>query len=320
MSVYVTRDIWKFSQSEHGARLVLLALGDSGHRDLGTSMLKQETIARMTRLSVSSVREAIRLLEEMVEVETRQAVKGRARINIYRVLLGEYTLVEVDESELACRLLEPFSTPAEVAEMKAARAAGIPIHDRQELAVVNEATTASSCGDDRQNPASHKEEPVLDPGSTREAKNASLVAPSGAESERIAEQLRWALTGELGIVSKLTRSEHGAWATAIADLVEVGATVEELVARCAAYRVRWPEMALTPLALVRHWNLLGAAVEIGSTANPVEKWIDQTATMFDPETAHELLDDRPGLDDRERTRLHKLLDERFAAAGEQAVA
>jgi translation initiation factor IF-1 len=72
------------------------------------------------------VRDAIRLARGEVEIETRQAVKGRARINVYRVLLGDFALVEVDEDELACRLLEPFSTPAEVAAMKAATAARRP--------------------------------------------------------------------------------------------------------------------------------------------------------------------------------------------------
>jgi hypothetical protein len=32
VSVYVTREVWKYSRAEHGARLVLLAIADSGTR------------------------------------------------------------------------------------------------------------------------------------------------------------------------------------------------------------------------------------------------------------------------------------------------
>jgi hypothetical protein len=307
VSVYVTREIWKFSRAEHGALLTLLAIGDSGHKDYGTSILKQSSIAKMTRLGETAVRDGVRWLEDAGEIETRQAVRRRTRINVYRVLLGEFADVIVDGDDLGVRLLEPFSTPEEIA----ARRLGTASDDRRIPPVVTAATTAGIRGDDRRNPRSHKEEPVLDPV-TREA-NASLVPADAGERESRKVEISLALSAALGVqLAGMTRHERGGWEKAIAELADVGATRDEVTARCAAYRDRWPDVALTPIALARHWSTLGVVV---ATAKPsgFDAWVTSAPSMFGREMAHEIVDDTSRLDDAERARRHRLVDERFDA-------
>lgn len=309
MSVDVYREVWRHSRSEHGARLTLLALADNASKNEAIAYPGQPLLMEMTRLKERGLRDSLRWLEEEVEIETRQAMKRRTRINVYRVLLGEFAAVVIDPSNLPFRLLQPFSSPNQIATRRAAKSAG-----REEGPT--DPTTGRNGGDDRQNPPLSKEGPGLDP-ETREPKNSSLVAADAAEGEGRVVEIGVALSAALGVqLRTLTRSERGAWERAVHELADVGATRDDVTARCAAYRVRWPEIALTPMALVRHWSLLGAAVEIASPTRKVEEWIDQTAVLFDPETAHELLDDRPGLADAERIRLHQLLDQRFVAGGE----
>lgn len=68
------------------------------------------------------------------------------------------------------------------------------------------------------------------------------------------------LTGQ-----KLTRSEGGRIAKAAKDLREVGATPDEVHAKAAAYRRKWPDVELTPTALVSNW------AQLESRAGPVRR-------------------------------------------------
>lgn len=307
MSVYVVREVWKYSVAENSDLLTLLAISDSASKEEGICWPSQQSICSMTKLSERAVRDAIRSLEDAVEIETRKAIRRRTRINVYRVILGDYASVELDPDNLPFRMLEPFSTTAEIASKKAILEGS---DDRQNLPVVDEATTGTFPLDDRQISPLSKEGPVGN-RQTEETKIVSSVAADAAEGDGRFE-ISLALSAELGIaLAKLTRDERGGWELAVSQLAEVGAGVEDVKARCAAYRTRWPEMALTPLALVRHWSFLGAAIEIAASSNPLDRWLE-VATQFDPETAHELLDDRAGVDDTTRARYHALLDERFA--------
>lgn len=307
MSVYVTREVWKFSRAEHGALLTLLAIADSAHKDYGTSRLKQTSIASMTRLDVRAVRDAVRWLEEHLEIETRQAMKGRARLNVYRVILGEYEQAEVDPDDLGLRLLEPFSTVAELAERRAATNSD----GRQILPVVAGPTSGSFRSDDRQFLPSHKEEPVLD--QVTEEANASSVPAGAGERETRKQEISLALSALLGLELRgMTRAERSKWETAIAQLVKVGATRAQVEARCVAYRAIWPSVRLTAWALVTHWSELGAAVVSGAGADPVAAWCERAPEMFELDVARELLDDRAGLTDDQRTVYHRRLDEAYA--------
>lgn len=307
MSVYVVREVWKYSAAENSDLLTLLAISDSASKEEGICWPSQQSICSMTKLSERAVRDSIRSLEEAVEIETRKAIRRRTRINVYRVVLGDYASVELDPDNLPFRMLEPFSTTVEIAARKALLEGS---DDRQILPVVNGATTGTFQRDDRQISPLSKEGPEGN-RQTEETKTVSSVPADAAEGDGGFE-ISLALSAELGVaLATLTRSERGGWELAVSQLAEVGATAAEIKARCSAYRLRWPDMALTPLALVRHWSFLGAAIEIASSASPLDRWLE-VAMQFDPETAHELLDDRGGVDDATKARYHALLDERFA--------
>lgn len=57
-------------------------------------------------------------------------------------------------------------------------------------------------------------------------------------------------------VPELTRSALGALHRAHAELREVGATPEQVHERAKWYRRKWPQAALTPMALAKHWSQL----------------------------------------------------------------
>lgn len=95
------------------------------------------------------------------------------------------------------------------------------------------------------------------------------MPPEGGESEHdrqlrqseIELALGAAIAGHEHTAKRsLTRSEHGAWRDVISQLVDVDATGDEVRERCQAYRQAWPNMTLTPHALVRHWTTLGGFV------------------------------------------------------------
>jgi Asp-tRNA(Asn)/Glu-tRNA(Gln) amidotransferase A subunit family amidase len=136
------------------------------------------------------------------------------------------------------------------------------------------------------------------------------VPAAAGEREDLVEQLRWALTAELGC-RPTTRSEHGAWEKAIAELADAGATVEQVRERCALYRRRWPSMALTPIALVRWWGWLGSAGAgfVDTKLESRERWIAESSWQIEAEDAHWIVDEWDSLvDDEQRARFHELVD------------
>lgn len=69
---------------------------------------------------------------------------------------------------------------------------------------------------------------------------------------------------------RMTSSQRGQINKATKELRAIEATPEEIRRVAVAYRVRWPEIDLTPPALVKHWNLatapLPASTERSSAA------------------------------------------------------
>lgn len=111
MSVYVVSQVFRESGAELGSRLVLLVLADAAHND-GVTWISQGEIARLSRLNESHVRDCLRSLEALGELETRKAQRGRRRINVYRVIVPD--LAEVDYDRLPFELKEPFTTTADI--------------------------------------------------------------------------------------------------------------------------------------------------------------------------------------------------------------
>jgi hypothetical protein len=61
-----------------------------------------------------------------------------------------------------------------------------------------------------------------------------------------------------------TKNERGKWNAAVKQLRDAGATPAELEQRISAYRKRWPEIAISPLAVANHWGELAGAPSSGN--------------------------------------------------------
>jgi hypothetical protein len=54
--------------------------------------------------------------------------------------------------------------------------------------------------------------------------------------------------------SEMTKSERGRYNKAVKELKEVGATAKDISQRAAVYRSTYPNLHVTPNALVVHWS------------------------------------------------------------------
>ena len=87
--------------------------------------------------------------------------------------------------------------------------------------------------------------------------------------ERKPDLLFEAIATACGIDWKaLTKNERGALNNAAAQLRDINATPEDIQARAAKYRQKWPGIDLTPMALVNNWNTVIAAPEQGACQVP----------------------------------------------------
>lgn len=75
------------------------------------------------------------------------------------------------------------------------------------------------------------------------------------EAPSIFDELYTALGDALG-VTPATTSERTAFARAARELARAGATSVDVAPRVATYRKQWPDMAVTPAAITKHWGTL----------------------------------------------------------------
>jgi len=85
----------------------------------------------------------------------------------------------------------------------------------------------------------------------------------------------------------LTKNERGALNNAASQLREIKATPDDIQARAAKYRQKWPGIDLTPMALVNNWNTVIAAPEQAACETPHMK-----APPHMPQPAYDELDRR----------------------------
>jgi hypothetical protein len=85
----------------------------------------------------------------------------------------------------------------------------------------------------------------------------SIAPPSSPPKQRARDLVFDAVTEVCGIdMDSLTATARGPLVRAVKELKTVGATADEVRVRAIEYRVRMPEMSLTPMALVKHWPSL----------------------------------------------------------------
>jgi hypothetical protein len=88
------------------------------------------------------------------------------------------------------------------------------------------------------------------------------IAPDGAKKASVEEEPRprdtlWdALLQACGVplTAPIPKSARGAYNRALKDLREIGADPGQIDAHAQQFRLRWPNVTLTPTALVRRWN------------------------------------------------------------------
>ena len=328
MSLEALNEIWLRNRSRASSyvdRCVLTAIAVHAGKD-GIAWPSQTEIAAKAgeNCTERQVRRSIENLERLGDLEVRKAQRGRARINVYRVRVGRIGEREVDYTQLPFTVDEPFSRPDTVSARRAdGRHEPVPRaeppgtgdtpDERTERPAVETVTTGHSGRDDRTDErtaerarvdgsfGAEPEEPSKEPTLTR--------AAGGREQEQIDE----ALFEQLGFRPR-TRSEHGAWAKAVAELIEANATVEQIRERCARYRERWPGVTLTPSALVKHWSLLGeqpSPWEIAAERSRLSKraWIENTSWRLDEDEVRHTIDGWDDIDDVERSLLRDYADE-----------
>jgi len=103
------------------------------------------------------------------------------------------------------------------------------------------------------------------PGDSSEESSA-LERPRRRKEDPIFEALVEAIYGKPYTDVALTQYERGKLNRAVAQLRAVQATPEEILRRAALYRMHFPNTALTPTALVTHWNLCAHPPTVRSQA------------------------------------------------------
>lgn len=304
---------------------------------------ERKSISCGTRLAEGTVREAIKALQLKGELQVAKAQRGRRQINVYRVTVGWLREIEPNYTDLPFKLKEPFprlpsnsdggherdsASPLQDPNLSAAPrppwnsdgsqgasiSEGLPSEFGPDHRGNTDLTTVEIPAPTRAGVIGASREPSRE--SSDERQRTSLVPPTGGERARLVDQLKWELTAQLGC-KPVTRSEHGHWGKAIAELVDAGADPDELRRRVVVYRRRWPGAALTPMALVRHWGFLGVAVE--AKTDPHEAWLEQSSWQLpEPEDAHWIVDSWTDVDDDERQVLHDRVDSIRAERDEAA--
>lgn len=88
--------------------------------------------------------------------------------------------------------------------------------------------------------------------------------PTSAERGRKPDVVWDALMAVCAVdTSSITASSRGAYNRAVKELRQAGATPEEITRRAAIFRATWPDIRLTPTALVRRWSEVGDYVGNG---------------------------------------------------------
>jgi hypothetical protein len=311
VSVHVSSWAWKQEIGDDGAKLVLLKLADSANDD-GVAWPKRETLQSECEAGhEDTIKRRLRKLRDLgliISVPWNDA-NGRQTSSMYvlphRGIPSPERLWQIVENAN-----RKGSHGLDLAALMAAEAVGSFLRGGASVHPLNFGSGGASTHPSGGAPAHPSiEEPSVEP-STEELRSSGKQA-----DQRL--QIELALTVALGVrAGTMTASEKTTWGRFVDELVEVGATGDDVAARCAAYRDRWPQLVLTAKALVNNWSSLGAHAEVKTAG--FDAWIERAPDLFDRVTAHEIVADTPGLEEPERSRRHALVDQRFNARREDA--
>lgn len=130
MSIEYIRRVFRFSQAEHAARLVLLAIADNASEDDGTAYPSVGTLARKSKLSERATQGATKKLVEIGELKIEEGA-GRNGTNLYTILIGE--LGEVGEENAPVQNLRGAQKTSETGADSAPKPSGrtVKLSDEQ---------------------------------------------------------------------------------------------------------------------------------------------------------------------------------------------
>jgi hypothetical protein len=318
MSVHVSSWAWKQEIGDDGAKLVLLKLADSANDD-GVSWPKRETLR--TECEAGHEDTVKRRLRKLRDLELVIAVPwygpdGRQTSSTYvlphRGMPSGARLWQILDStpRKGAPVLDEETLLAVDAVGSFLRSGGASVHP---LDFGSGGASTHPSGGAPAHPSI--EEPSFEPSEDLLPDGPGESIPDEDFTARFEVEL--ALTAALGVTTaSMTSRERDQWSIVVAELAKAAATADEVTERCATYRQIWPDAKLTPMALARHWSMLGAEVDVKSSG--FDAWLDLAPDRFDRQTAHDVIDDARGLADDERTRRHCLVDERFNTRQEDA--
>lgn len=275
---------WVFEQSlsEGTDRLVLLAIADQARRDGTNAYPSIRSLAEMANVSVRTVQRSIRSLIELGELRVEHNAGGARdlrddrRPNRYTILMHGATEVSprTDAERARAARTRPRLDPIDGATAVSPRDGGdgttaVSPRDgstgRQECHPVggHGVTSEAPRGDTR---VAHGVSPVspdpnYDPNKTPEelevlrpsSSSRAAAARDGERTPRRRDVVWDTLLEVCAVTDPIPRAARGAYNRAVADLRAVDATPDEIRRRAAVFRVRWPNVSLTPTALARRW-------------------------------------------------------------------
>lgn len=250
----------------HVARTVVAKLGDNANDD-GEAWPSIATIAYETELGERTVQRSLAALES-VGVICRRERPRRSTV---------YLLMMEGPGAAPMKAQRTGAVPAPIANARMGAADGRPWVP---LTTVKGAGAAPRT--------------VREPS---EEQTPPAPPPDGEGVESDSLEIELALTVALGR-SPVTNSEKRGWRRVAKDLAQAGATADDVTARCAEYRRVWPSAKLTPVALVRHWSMLGGSVDLDrkqADGATLDAWVEKTAWQLPLAAVLDILESR-GLD------------------------
>lgn len=216
---------WAWQQDlEPVDKLVLLALANRSNHETGVCFPGQKLIAQECSMSDRSVRRHLKNLEKLGLIQRRPRMRGQGRGRTS----DEYRIAFFQSDNLSGK-------------------------------------TRPTGQDDTTNRTTTDDQPdtgvLAEPEENRKGNQPLAAAPR----ERKNDPLWDTMLRVCGIdPNGLTKTARGQINAALKELRDIAATPADLQAKAAAYRKTWPEMSITPTALVKHWGQL--AVKAGGRA------------------------------------------------------
>jgi hypothetical protein len=212
----------------------LVLLGIANHDGDGGAWPSVATLARYANCSERHVQRAIQSLVELGEIQVVDQAGGNEetrrdrRPNLYKVLVR--CPVDCDGTSQHRTRGDADGTPSNGATES---------DSRGDISGTNGVTPVSP-------------EPSLEPSS-------KPIAAAPRESAK-KDELFEAVAVACGIDwTTITASGRGPLNRAVKELKEIGVTADQVGGRAAAYKKQYPDAALTPMALTKHWASLAPA-------------------------------------------------------------